>query len=233
MTNVQVFPAGPAVAVMPLAGGRVAGLGEAGKALDVHVQQGPGPRPLIAPVGLALPAWVSGEAVAVKDLPNRRARPPTDPRQAAGTETGLPAGTQDRRLLGSGEPARLAMGRAGPVAAPGAREPLRIVCLAPAVPPAVGCGRRDVEGGSCRPQRHPRLDRFHQRQPSRWSESGVTVNLHPGPPCLGRQRPQASGRARMAFQLFTRCVGGSARPYGRPSRAAELSGFDVKVGTRA
>jgi hypothetical protein len=129
--------------------------------------------------------------VAVEHLPDRRARSTTDPGQAARPEVGLPAGPQDRLLLGGAEAPRLTVGRARPIRQPASCPSLCFACKAPAVPPAVSSRRRHVEGGSCRPQRHPRLDRFDQRQPPRWSESGVTVNLHPGPPCLG-VRTQAS-----------------------------------------
>jgi hypothetical protein len=37
------------------------------------------------------------------------------------------------------------------------------------------------------------LDRLHQREPARRPESGVSVNLHPGPPWLGRQNHKPLG----------------------------------------
>ena len=49
------------------------------------------------------------------------------------------------------------------------------------------------KAGSCRLLRHPRLDRLHQCEPARWSESGVSVNLHPAPPWLGRQNHKPLG----------------------------------------
>ena len=110
--------------------------------------------------------------------------------QGRGWSAGRP---QDRLLLGRRQPARLPVRSRGAVGQPTPRTPLVRARREIAVPPAVGCGRRDIEGGSCRPQCHPRLDRLHQRQPSRWSESGVTVNLHPGPPSLGRQNRKRLG----------------------------------------
>jgi len=72
-----------------------------------------------------------------------------------------------------------------------------------------------VSGGR-RLLRHPRLDRLHQREPSRRSESGVSVNLHPGPPCSGRQEPRASWRARMSFRRSQHVAESRAKDLVRP-----------------
>jgi len=55
--------------------GAVAGGFEAGEALDVHVQQRAGPRPLVAAIALALAARAPRETVAVEDLPSFAGRP--------------------------------------------------------------------------------------------------------------------------------------------------------------
>ena len=84
---------------------------------------------------------------------------------------------------------------------PATRGALSLAGIEAPMPPAMGGGGRDVESGSCRSQRHSRLERFHQRQPCRRSESSATVNLHPGPPCLGRQ--------------ITKLLGGPGSPFRR------------------
>jgi hypothetical protein len=96
----------------------VAGALEAGQAGDVDVQEGAGPRPLVAAVGLATRPMTTREAMAVQHLPDRRAGAAADPGQTTGTEVRLPPGPQDRRLLDRREPSRLAVGPRGAVEHP-------------------------------------------------------------------------------------------------------------------
>ncbi len=58
------------------------------------------------------------------------------------------------------------------------------------------------------PSASSQLDRLHQREPARWSESGVSVNIHPGPPWLWASEPQASWRARMPIRRSQRVWAG-------------------------
>jgi hypothetical protein len=69
----------------------------------------------------------------------------------------------------------------------------------PAMPPPVRRRRRHVEGGRGRLQRHPFLDRAHQRETASQSELGVSVQNHPSPPSsVSRGRPTASKEGRTA-----------------------------------
>src|SRR3954452_7758113 len=118
--------------------------------------------------------------MASQHLPDRRASAANDPGETPGPEAGLVTSSQDRFLLGARETTRLAMRPRAAIAEPGAGGELGDARRAVAMPPAMGGRRRDVERGSCRPQRHPRLDRLAQSETSSRSESGVSVNLHPG-----------------------------------------------------
>ena len=76
----------------------------------------------------------------------------------------------------------------------------------------------DVEGGSCRPQRHPRLDRLDECETSCGSESSVSVNLHPGPPeCWGVEHPKPLGGPGW---LFSRSQRVWAAQLGCPGRSS-------------
>src|SRR5215218_1267524 len=66
----------------------------------VHVKQGAGTRPLIAPDRLPRARGVPRDPVAAKDLPDRRAGAADDSGQPARAQPGLAAGAQDRLLLG-------------------------------------------------------------------------------------------------------------------------------------
>lgn len=193
--QVDVADSGPLLSAGQVAdaGDRMPRAVEARQAGDVDVKQGSRPRPLIAAVGLPGALASLGEAVAVKHLPDRRASLATDSRQATGTEVGLPASAQDRLLLGRAQPPRLTVRARGAIPQPGSRSALRSSAKRQRCRPTVGRGRRHTEGGSCRLLRHLRLDRLHQREPARWSESSVSVNLHPGPPWLGRQNHKPLG----------------------------------------
>jgi hypothetical protein len=68
------------------------------QALDVHVQEGAGPRPLIAAEALALATGAPGESVAVEHLPDRRAGPAAQSGQPARAEARLSSCPEDRLL---------------------------------------------------------------------------------------------------------------------------------------
>src|SRR5262245_20515398 len=73
--------------------------------------------------------------------------------------------------------------------------------------------RRHAERGRGRLQRHPLLDRAHQRKPTGQSELGVSVQIHPRPPLsVSPGRPTASKEGRIEPQPFTTSVGGTTRP---------------------
>jgi len=186
--HVQVLVADPGASLGPAhvadAGDGVAWAAKADEPLDVHVQQRPRPRPLVAPEALTLAARAARDAVAPEHLPDRRARPPDDAREPPRPEVRLSPGAQDRLFFGRRQPPRLMMRPTRPVAEPRCRRSSVVLSTAhsPTAPPPVGGRRRHVQGGRGRPERHPFIDQLDKRNTARRSELGVSVQLHPGPP---------------------------------------------------
>src|SRR4051794_851406 len=93
--------AGPsgAVALAAIAVGPVAGPVELGQLEGVDVQQRAGFGPLIAPAaGRPLGAPLTADAVALEDLPDRRAMPPAEELQLHRPVVGLLSRLEDRPL---------------------------------------------------------------------------------------------------------------------------------------
>ena len=106
----------------------------------------PGTRPLVAAIALSLPAWPPREAVAVKHLPDRRARSTDDAGQSTRTEIRLTASTQDRLFLR--RTSADVVGASGRDERSASAEQTAAT-VQPAMPPAVRRRRRDAEA---RPQ---------------------------------------------------------------------------------
>src|SRR5215212_5175498 len=188
------------------------GLLKAFQAFGVHVQQRAGLRPLKAPKRLALPARPAREVVTVKDLPDRRAGPAEQAREATRPQIRASAGIANAALLELVKAPRRASRARAAISRPCPRSASRRVGRTPAMPPAMRRGERDSTLFSRGPKRAPSLNQLNQSQPSSRSDLRVSVNTHPGPPVLASWRtPRDSGRARTSPQPFTTSAGSSAR----------------------
>jgi hypothetical protein len=97
--RMHVLPAGPPRAPGAITCQRVPGLGEPPELLDVHMQQVPRARPLIAHDPRALGWLPPRTATAPQDLVHGRVRPPDQHRNRPGTPARPPAQLTDPLLL--------------------------------------------------------------------------------------------------------------------------------------
>src|SRR6476660_2820289 len=95
----KMIEADVAGAAAPVAGNAMAGPVEADKPLDVHMQQGSWPRPLVAARRRRRHTRPRREAVPPGHLPARRASPAPDPRQPARPIARQTPCLEDRLLL--------------------------------------------------------------------------------------------------------------------------------------
>ena len=187
---------------------------ELGQLEGVDVQQRAGLGPLIAPRGLrALAAALTRHAVALEDLPDRRAMPAREELQLHRPVVGPLA-------RGSGSPARprCSAPTGTTAAATSASADTRATPARPRWRACQRCHQRcAVAGATLRaaaacPQRRTLLDQHHQLKTALQSELAPTV-LHVRSPSAGlssQTAPSVGGRT--PSQPFTKSVGRSARP---------------------
>src|SRR4051794_22377000 len=192
----------------------VANLTARSDALDVHVQQITGARPLLAHHRRALAPRRARAAVTLEDRADRRIRHARLVDQQPRAPAGAPARLADALLdLGRGAPRRV-MRPAGAVQRPRPARALGAGCLALARRPVVRRRRRDREGGRGRPLKQSVLThQANQRDAASRSELAHKVLTHPGPPSRwipGRTHSLRSGPDVFA-QALTTSLGRSAR----------------------